>query len=73
VDALELRGWTVKRISAEDFFDLIAARFERGYGRVVIIECKTGNEPLTEGQQQLLDTWPGETAVLRSAEDALAL
>jgi hypothetical protein len=73
IEALEKTRWTVLRLSGEDTPDLLAARWEKGYPRVVLCECKSRRGKVRPGQARVLDTWPGETAVLRSVEDALAL
>ena len=43
-----------------------------GYrGRNFLLECKTRTGTLTKGQQEMLETWPGQVAVVRSPEEAL--
>ena len=88
IEALLKTGWSVLRLSVKDGPDLLASRATVGtfcgcgcayvkcYGRerrTVAIECKTGRRKLKPGQKRWAETWPGETAVIRTAEEALAL
>ena len=48
-------------------YDLIVGRGGQNY----LIEVKTGNAPLRLSQVEFQKTWPGQYAVVRSAEEAL--
>jgi hypothetical protein len=37
------------------------------------VECKTGNEKLTEAEQRFVDSYPGEWYIARSVEDVVEL
>jgi hypothetical protein len=65
METLKAYGWTVKQVSARDFGDLVIAKG----ARTVVVEVKTGKKQLRPGQQRFMQTWPGEKAILRSAED----
>lgn len=73
VDALRKTGWHVLKVSVKDGPDLFAARVGGQRARTVAIECKTGKQKLQKGQAEWHATWPGETAVLRSVDEALQL
>ena len=68
IEALEACGFTVKKISARNFGDLVAANAIR----TIVVECKTGKSKLRPGQQAWHDTWPGEKHVFRTADDVFA-
>jgi hypothetical protein len=42
-------------------------------GRVIAAEIKSGRNTLSSGQAAWLASWPGETAVVRSVDEAIQL
>jgi hypothetical protein len=72
VNALEHLGWTVCdtsqgcQVGAPDLFIAKA-------GRVVACEVKSLKGKTSPWQDAFLNAWPGETAVLRSVDDVIAL
>ena len=82
VEMLEACGWRVLKVSVKDGPDLIISRtaYLQGTGclsptgsRTIAIEVKSGKAKLREGQAKWMADWPGEKAVLRSAEDVKEL
>jgi hypothetical protein len=70
IDALIACGWYVMDVSrAPLVIDLIIAKA----GRVVIVEVKSRSGRITKRQADIFAEWPGETAILRSVKDVLAL
>ncbi len=78
IEALEKCGWSVLQISVTDGPDLIVAKMNYDCGmclgkRTIALEVKTGKAKLKPGQKDWFDAWPGEKAVMRSAEDVVNL
>lgn len=74
VDALRAVGWKVRSLTkvGDDFPDIIAAGFAPGRGvRNVLLEVKAPGEPLSKGQQEFADSWPGERHTVHNAAEAL--
>lgn len=69
VATLKRLGWSVLRLSVSDGPDLAIARA----GRTVLVEVKSGTKKLKPGQVQWHQDWPGETAVVRSVQDAVEM
>ena len=78
---LEACGWRVLKVSVKDGPDLIAAKTRQFRNnevllvlpRTVAIEVKTGKGKLRKGQAAWLESWPGETAVIRDIEQVKEL
>ena len=82
VEMLEACGWRVLRVSVANGPDLIVSRtaYLQGTGwlsvsgsRTIAIEVKTGKKKLKPGQAAWMESWPGEKAVLRSADEVKEL
>ena len=71
VEAFKASGWRVLQTFrlGDDVPDLMVSKA----GRVVAVEVKTLKGKLKPGQQQWLDAWQAETAVVRSVDDVLQL
>ena len=68
----QVYGWTVHDThegASEGGPDIFAAK----HGRTVAAEFKMPGEPLRQSQQEWMDKWPGEKAIIRSLEDVARL
>jgi hypothetical protein len=74
VEYLKKAGWSVLKLSVKDGPDLIIGKQTRSGGINLLIECKTGNGKLRQGQKDWANNWNGHPPyVLRAVEDAEAL
>lgn len=72
VQALIDAGCTIVRLSMQDVPDLLVGYIDPVIGPAnVLMEVKTGNNKLRDGQQKWIDRWNGSVYVVRSVEDAL--
>lgn len=68
VAALKAVGWSVELTHrlGDDFPDLIVARNKR----TVLLEVKSEDGTLSDGQMDFINRWRGEVYVVRSVSDA---
>lgn len=70
VQAFRACGWAVlPTFRLPNMPDLVVSKG----GRTVCVEVKGPKTKITAGQRTWLEDWPGETAVVRTTDDVLAL